>query len=83
MVNRIVEVNKPAHTEHRLEAVYAASRLGIQSRVGLDLVLGAEEEPRTRLGGNDGTATNTGVLGVDSVLGPRRPDYVRPLVMEL
>lgn len=82
VVNRIVEVNKPAHTVHRLEAVYAASRVGIQSRVGLDLVLGGAEEPRTRVGGSDG-ATNTGVLGVDSVLGSRRPDYIRPLVMEL
>ncbi len=39
VVNRIVEVSKPAHTSHSLEVVYPDARLGIQSRVGLDLVL--------------------------------------------
>jgi len=63
-VDRIVEVNKPAHTVHRLQAIFADARVGLQSRVGLDLVLG-------------GAAPKTGVLGVDSVLGSRRPGYVR------
>ena len=82
-VNRIIEVNKPAHTVHRLEATYAAARVGVQSRVGLDFVLGAATAAGTRLGGNDGGMGNAGVLGVDSVLGARRPEYVRPLDREL
>jgi phage tail-like protein len=41
-VDRIVEVNKPAHTEHRLQAIFPDARVGLQSRVGLDLVLGAQ-----------------------------------------
>lgn len=63
-VDRIVEVNKPAHTAHRIETVYPDARLGLQSRVGLDLVLGAAPAP-------------AGVLGVDAVVGARRPEYVR------
>jgi phage tail-like protein len=70
-VDRIVEVNKPAHTSHRVEAVFADARVGVQSRVGLDLVLGASTPSTTQVGG--------GVLGRDSVLGGRRPEYVRPL----
>jgi phage tail-like protein len=63
-VDRIVEVNKPAHTVHRLEAIFPDARVGLQSRVGLDLVLGAAPEP-------------TGVLGVDAILRTGRPEYVR------
>jgi phage tail-like protein len=75
-IDRIVEVNKPAHTAHRLEPIYPAARVGLQSRVGLDLVLGAEAAPRVEIGGASGDG---GVLGLDSVLGARRPNYVRRL----
>lgn len=74
-VDRIVEANKPAHTVHRSEPVYPDARVGVQSRVGLDFVLGAAAAPGTELGG--GTAA--GLLGVGTVLGARRPDYVRRL----
>jgi phage tail-like protein len=74
-VDRIVEVNKPAHTVHRIQAIFPEARLGIQSRVGLDLVLGAASAPSTRVGGGD----SAGVLGIDTVLGGRRPEYVRRL----
>jgi hypothetical protein len=83
VVDRIVEVNKPAHTAHRTVAVFPDARIGLQSRVGLDLVLGAPALPVTRLG--DGAAPTglgaggAGVLGMDSVLGARRPEYVRRL----
>ena len=72
VVDRIIEANKPAHTAHQLEAIYPAARVGLQSRVGLDLVLGAASAPGTRLGAPAG-----GVLGHDSVLGAKRPGYVR------
>ena len=82
-VDRIVEVNKPAHTTHQLQAIFPDARVGVQSRVGLNLVLGAATGLSTRVGdgsqaavGNPGSA---GVLGVDSVLGARRPEYVRRL----
>jgi phage tail-like protein len=85
-VDRIVEVNKPAHVAHRGEAVFPEARVGLQSRVGLDLVLGAGAPARTQLGdgGSDGPAIGGvgaigGVLGVDTVIGPERPGYVRRL----
>lgn len=86
-VDRIVEVNKPAHTVHRSEAIFPNARLGVQSRVGLDLVLGAATPPRTQLGGAGraspamGTSGSGvgGVLGRDTILGARRPSYVRRL----
>lgn len=84
-VDRILEVNKPAHTVHRSQAVFPEAQVGVHSRVGLDLVLGAAESPRTQLvdaAGSDErghAGASRGVLGVDSVLGARRPSYVRRL----
>ena len=85
-VDRIVEVNKPAHTAHRSQAIFPDARLGVQSRVGLDFLLGAAVAARTRLGeGSDqraignGREGGAGVLGIDTVLGARRPQYVRRL----
>ena len=84
-VDRIVEVNKPAHTQHRCEAIFPEASVGLRSRVGVDLVLGAAEAPRTQLAdvshspdrGRDGTGR--GVLGIDTILGPGRATYVRRL----
>ena len=84
-VDRIVEVNKPAHTVHRSEAVFPEAQVGMRSRVGLDLVLGAAEAPRAQLadapasGHLSRDGAGRGVLGVDTVLGSRRPSYVRRL----
>jgi phage tail-like protein len=90
-VDTIVEVNKPAHTVHTLQAIYPDARVGLQSRIGLDFVLGAATAPRTELGdggsdpstsgGGNGSGSSGvgGVLGVDTVLGARRPEYVRRL----
>ena len=62
----------------------------LQSRVGLDLVLGAataaEAAGRRRRQRRPGQRTKSrpgGVVGVDTVLGARRPQYVRRLDMEL
>jgi phage tail-like protein len=86
-VERIIEANKPAHSSHAIRAVFPDARVGMQSRVGLDLVLGAATAPSVRLGGGGLTAVQNaspaGVLGVDSVLGARRPEYVRRLEQEL
>jgi phage tail-like protein len=90
-VDRIVEVNKPAHTVHRSEAIFPEARVGVQSRVGLDLVLGAATAGKMQVGdgGSEGPGSGTkiggpgGVVGVDAVLGARRPQYVRRLDVEL
>jgi phage tail-like protein len=82
-VDRIIEVNKPAHTVHRSEPVFPDARVGLQSRVGLNLVLGAAAAPGTPLNAAArpvaGSHGNRGVLGHDTVLGARRPSYVRRL----
>lgn len=86
VVNRIVEVNKPAHTAHTLCPIYPDARVAIQSTLGLDLVVGGRQAAGTRLGGRPvlpGMETPAAILGVDSVLGERRPSYVRPLVPQL
>jgi P2-related tail formation protein len=83
-VDRIVEVNKPAHTHHESLAVFPEARVGMQSRVGLDLVLGAAAASGTRVGdGSKDSHTTGAVLGIDSVLGARRPGYVRRIDREL
>jgi hypothetical protein len=82
VVERIVAANKPAHTAHTVCPVYPGARVGVQSTVGLDFVLDGRTAPHTQLGGRTGPgapAEGAGILGVDSVLGERRPQYVRPL----
>ena len=69
VVDRIVTVNKPAHTFHTLAIIAADARTGIHSTVGVDLIPGARPAPATRLT----TGPGRPVLGSDTVLGPRRP----------
>jgi phage tail-like protein len=81
VVNKIVETSKPAHTVHLLRAVHAGAPVG-HLRVGIDLMLGAREAVSTRLGGRPqpgAPSTPPATLGVNSVLGEKRPQYVRPL----
>jgi phage tail-like protein len=86
VVRRIVEVNKPAHAQFVLRVVPADARVGLQSTVGIDFVIGGNAAPRTPLGGcavPGGPQIRGGVLGVNSILGERRPQYVRPIVPAL
>lgn len=77
VVERIVEVNKPAHTEHRVEIVQADARVGLQDRVGIDLVIGAQTATGLRVAGDPATDPDSGgVLGKDSVLGDRGTGYL-------
>jgi phage tail-like protein len=88
VVDRIVTVNKPAHTVHALRALRADAYVGA-SRVGIDAAVGAREAARTRLSGCvvPGAAGATGsggsVLGGDSILGNLRPAYARPVGLSL
>jgi phage tail-like protein len=86
VVDRIVAVSRPAHTVYQIAPLYPEARVGLQATVGLDLVLGGREAPRTRLGGRPQLGAPTqgaGVLGRDAVLGERRPQYVRPVIPSL
>jgi phage tail-like protein len=77
VVDRIITVNKPAHTIHTLQAVYPDARVGAQSTIGLDLVVGGGTPPHTQLGGAPQAGhptTGAGVLGVNTVLGNTRPE---------
>jgi phage tail-like protein len=79
VVDRIITVNKPAHTIHTLQAVYPDARVDAQSTIGVDLVVGGETAPGTELGAGAGSGQPAGgVLGVDTVLGNRRPKYLGP-----
>src|SRR5262249_39043725 len=51
VVDRIVAVNKPAHTVHTIRPVYPEARVELQSTVGVDLVLGGRAAPQAPLGG--------------------------------
>jgi phage tail-like protein len=79
VVERIITVNKPAHTVHRLRVARVDARAGI-SRVGMDLMLGARRSANTQIGGCGTTTPNVprpAVLGADAVLGAKRPAYAR------
>ncbi len=83
VVDRIIEVNKPAHTAHTLCPIYPEARVGLQSTLGLDLVVGGQSAAGTRLGGRRRVGepeVAPSVLAVNSILGDRRPQYVRPRV---
>ncbi len=84
VIERIVEVNKPSHTDHELCLVYPGAQLGITTSVGIGLVVGAATPPGTPLGGCDPAASPPGgALGVDTVLGERRPFYWRERTEQL
>jgi len=58
-IARIVELSKPAHTEHRLELVVPRFRVGVQATIGMDTAIG---------GYPPGMRTGEARLGWDSVL---------------
>jgi phage tail-like protein len=73
VVDRIVSVSKPAHTEHRLITALPGARVGVETTVGLGFVVGADETPRIQIGSADH------VVGRSAVLGGSRP-HAQPLL---
>ncbi len=57
-LNRIVEREKPAHTDYRIEVVAPELRIGLQARIGIDAIVG--EQPSAGLG--------DARLGIDALL---------------
>lgn len=68
-LERIVELAKPAHTQARLAIVEPRFRIGVQSFIGIDTVVG--EYP-------DRVVAGEGKLGYDTVLGPSPDESERP-----
>lgn len=62
VVRRIVDTEKPAHTDYDLQMVLPDARVGCQSTVGIDLVLGhgAAAEPLDDDAGPDGSVVLRG-----------------------
>ena len=46
-ITRIVEREKPAHTDWRLEPVAPELRVGLQARIGIDTIVGGDPPPLT------------------------------------
>jgi phage tail-like protein len=59
-LRQLIEAEKPAHTDFHLCFVGARMRVGFQSRVGIDAIVGGPPEPMSMAGT---------VLGLDSFLG--------------
>jgi hypothetical protein len=68
-VTRIVEMAKPAYTLAKIEWVQPQFRIGIQSFVGVDTVIGQYPE---------GVTMGQGKLGYDTVLGPTSDETAPP-----
>jgi hypothetical protein len=71
-VRRAIEAEKPAHSCYDLYLVEPRYRVGLQSTVGIDTIIGAY--PQTRLARADDpdvppTQVPRGILGYDTVLG--------------
>lgn len=77
VVDRIVAVNKPGHSAHTVEIVQADARVGLQARVGIDLVIGARTGSGLSIAGEATTDPSGGsVLGNDSVLDGRGGGFI-------
>lgn len=68
-IQRIVEQSKPAHTQGHLHIVRPRLRVGIQSFVGIDTVIGCYP---------DEVVLNEGQLGGNTVLGPSEDEAHPP-----
>jgi phage tail-like protein len=66
-LRRIIEMAKPAHTQYTLQLVQPRFRIGVQSMIGMDTVIGRSPEQ---------TVTGEGQLGYGTVLG--RPQGYAP-----
>ncbi|HEX7317553.1 MAG TPA: phage tail protein [Pyrinomonadaceae bacterium] len=82
MLRRAIEAEKPAQTRYELCLVEPAFRVGVQSTVEVDTILG--ETPATALGrGHDPGAAPSrrarGRLGLDTVLAPSAADVAMRL----
>ena len=67
----LIDAIKPAHVDVALRVTTRASRIGLDSTIGLDFVLTDDRTPRAPLGGAGARAQPAPILGVDATLAPR------------
>jgi phage tail-like protein len=81
VVDRIVTVNKPAHTIHELVAVRPGAQVGMAA-VGIDFLVGGQPARPSPLPGCPipGEPPAERILGRRVILTDRRPAYVRPIL---
>jgi phage tail-like protein len=84
MIRAIVEREKPAHTDYHLCVVEPNFRVGFQSRVGIDTIVGGPIQPTplseaasgagglVLAGDPPGRIGRRSTIGIDTVLGPRQ-----------
>jgi phage tail-like protein len=66
----LVEAIKPAHTDVDLRIAVPHGRIGMETTIGIDFILGEDRRPLSPLGGASAAGTPSPVLGVDAVLSP-------------
>lgn len=91
-LRRALEAEKPAHLAYELKLVAGRFRVGVQSTIGLDTILG--DIPTTRLAGREVAASQAGQepapsqpvrqrLGYDTVLAARTAPPAAPILVTL
>ncbi len=68
-LNNIIEMEKPAHTEHNICKVYPRYRVGVQSTIGVDSIIASYPETILCYGST---------LGFDSILGESTEERETP-----
>lgn len=66
----LVETIKPAHTDVDLRIATPQGRIGLESTIGVDFILGEDRRHLAPLGGVSAAGQPSPVLGVDAVLSP-------------
>lgn len=66
-ITRIVEREKPAHTDWRLQLIAPEFRVGFQSRIGIDAIVGGEPPPLTLGGSRLSMNTNLPPSDIDRI----------------
>ncbi|MEZ4399296.1 MAG: phage tail protein [Kofleriaceae bacterium] len=70
-VAALVDAIKPAHVDVTLRVTTRASRIGLESTIGLDFVLTDRTAPAAPVGGSSAQGFPAPILGVDARLAPR------------
>jgi phage tail-like protein len=82
VIEQIIAMSKPAHTAHTLVAIYPDARVGVQSTIGIDYIVGGSTPPYTQLDARP-PRRQAGTLGSGTILTDTPPQYSRPITQVL